>query len=98
MSDICRKVRRRSFTMIDNQPVNDPNLRYEDIGLLVYVLSKPDNWFIYKQDLINSHQNGRESVNGILKRLEAHGYLMVKEERDEKDVLHTSNIFLLTGI
>jgi len=84
MSDICRKVRRRSFTMIDNQPVNDPNLRYEDIGLLVYVLSKPDNWFIYKQDLINSHQNGRESVNGILKRLEAHGYLMVKEERDEK--------------
>lgn len=61
MADICRKVRRRSFTQIDNEPINDPNLKYEDIGLLTYVMSKPDNWTIYKNELISSHANGRKA-------------------------------------
>ena len=94
MADICRKVRRRSFTQIDNEPINDPNLKYEDLGLLLYVMSKPDNWVIYKNDLISSHQNGRESVNGILKRLETRGYLTVDQGRSEKGYFnHKQYIF-----
>lgn len=94
MADICRKVRRRSFTMIDNEPINDSNLKYEDIGLLVYVLSKPDNWTIYKNDLVSSHGNGRESVNSILKRLEEKGYLMIIQGRTGKGYFsHNQYIF-----
>jgi len=94
MADICRKVRRRSFTQIDNEPVNDQSLRYEDIGLLVYVLSKPDNWTIYKYELISSHSNGRESVAGILKRLEERGYLLVIKGRTGKGYFsHNQYIF-----
>ncbi|NLO38922.1 MAG: DnaD domain protein [Ruminiclostridium sp.] len=84
MADICRKVRRRSFTQIDNEPINNTKLRYEDIGLLAYVMSKPDNWTIYKADLVTSHANGRESVNSILKRLQEYGYLMVVKGRTGK--------------
>lgn len=84
MADICRKVRRRSFTQMDNEPINDPELKYEDIGLLLYVMSKPDNWTIYKNELISSHANGRESVNAILKRLEKKGYLLISQSRSEK--------------
>jgi len=94
MADICRKVRRRSFTQIDNEPINDPNLKYEDIGLLAYVMSKPDNWTIYKNELISSHANGRESVASILKRLEERGYLMVIQGRTEKGYFsHNQYIF-----
>lgn len=94
MADICRKVRRRSFTQIDNEPINDPNLKYEDIGLLTYVMSKPDNWTIYKNELISSHGNGRESVAGILKRLEERGYLMVIKGRTGKGCFsHNQYIF-----
>ena len=84
MSDIYRKKSEETLLMIDNQPVKRIRTwRYEDIGLLVYVLSKPDNWFIYKQDLINSHQErppGKKRQHRILKRLEAHGHLMVKKK------------------
>ncbi len=94
MADICRKVRRRSFTQIDNEPINDPNLKYEDIGLLTYVMSKPDNWTIYKNELISSHANGRESVASILKRLEERGYLMVIQGRTGKGYFsHNQYIF-----
>ncbi|MEA1961580.1 MAG: hypothetical protein U9N81_09985 [Bacillota bacterium] len=81
--DLIRHRRRRGYTLIDNQPLTDPNLKYEVIGLLVYVLSKPDNWIIYKKELIASHQNGREAVAGILKRLEAGGYLQVIPHRGD---------------
>lgn len=69
MADICRRIRRRTFTQIDNEPITDPDLRYEDIGLLTYVMSKPDDWIFYKNELVSSHANGRESVASILKRL-----------------------------
>lgn len=95
MADICRKVRRRSFTMLDNEPINDPHLRYEDIGLLAYVMSKPDGWTIYKHDLIDSHANGRESVNGILKRLEERGYLLIIKGRTGKGCF-THNQYIFT--
>ncbi|CFX16524.1 Uncharacterized [Syntrophomonas zehnderi OL-4] len=82
--DLIRRRKKRGYTIIDNQPINDSNLKYEDIGLLVYVLSKPDDWVIYKKELISSHQNGRESVAGILKRLEAQGYLQIISHRSTK--------------
>lgn len=70
-SDIFRRVKRRGFTQIDNEPINDPDLRFEDIGLLVYVMSKPDTWTIYKSNLESSHGNGRESIRSIFGRLQA---------------------------
>ncbi len=95
--DICRRVRRRAFTQIDNQPINDPDLRYEDIGLLTYVMSKPNDWVIYKTELITSHGNGRESVAGILKRLEAKGYLLIVRHRNSSGQF-TNNEYVFTDI
>lgn len=83
-SDIFRRVKRRGFTQIDNEPINDPDLRFEDIGLLVYVMSKPDTWTIYKSNLESSHGNGRESIRSIFGRLQAKGYLKILEHRDDK--------------
>lgn len=95
--DICRRVRRRAFTQIDNEPINDPDLKYEDIGLLLYVMSKPDDWVIYKNDLTTSHGNGRESVAGILKRLEAKGYLLIVRHRNSSGQF-TNNEYVFTDI
>src|SRR5690554_5751160 len=95
--DICRRVRRRAFTQIDNEPINDPDLRYEDIGLLTYVMSKPNDWVIYKTELITSHGNGRESVAGILKRLEAKGYLLIVRHRNSSGQF-TNNEYVFTDI
>ncbi|WP_054695542.1 DnaD domain protein [Syntrophomonas palmitatica] len=97
MADICRRIKRRSFTQIDNEPINDPDLKYEDIGLLAYVMSKPDDWVFYKNELINNHGNGRESVGGIFNRLEAKGYLLVIKRKNEKGQF-TNNEYIFTDV
>lgn len=95
--DIIRRRKRRGYTIVDNQPINNPDLKYEDIGLLVYILSKPDDWTIYKKELVSSHQNGRESVAGILSRLEANGYLQIIPQRSIKGRF-SHNLYIFTDI
>jgi hypothetical protein len=35
---------RRRFTRIDNTAIEDPRLSFRALGVLTYVLSKPDDW------------------------------------------------------
>lgn len=63
------------FTQISNSLVNDRHLSYQAVGLLSYLLSKPDYWYINTNDLVNSHSNGYSSVRSIISELVLHGYL-----------------------
>lgn len=95
--DLIRRRKRRGYTLIDNEPINNKSLRFEDIGLLTYVLSKPDDWVIYKSEIISSHANGRESVNAIFNRLEQNGYLL-KVERRKNNGQFSHNEYLFTDV
>lgn len=71
---IIRNKRSRNFTTIPNDIINDPALYWQDLGLVVFLLSKPDSWFI-RPDILAKEKNLR--INGIyeiLKRLRASGY------------------------
>jgi hypothetical protein len=39
-----QKEKRLRFTIISNMPIEDGRLSSESLGLLTYLLSKPDNW------------------------------------------------------
>jgi len=41
---IIRRKVNRNFTVVPNEPVNDTRLSFEALGLLTYLLSRPDNW------------------------------------------------------
>lgn len=90
---ISKRKRCSTFTIINNEPVNNPNLRYEDIGLLAFVLSNQDNRVINKKMLVSSHLNGMDSVDGILKRLIENGYLKMNKYRNPKGHFDTEYIF-----
>ena len=74
---ILRKTNKDRYTTIPMEIVKDERLSLKDIGLLVSMLSLPDNWefsengldLIYKNDGITSIRTG-------LKKLEECGYLV----------------------
>jgi hypothetical protein len=75
---IRREKRTKNFTVIDNDIINDPRLDWRDLGLLVYLLSKPDKWEICTAHLIKVRKSGRDAIYTSLKVLCDCGYASKK--------------------
>lgn len=71
---IVRSKRKNHFTVIDNDLINDDRLDWKELGLLVYLLSKPDNWEICPSHLMKQRKTGRDGIYAILKNLCDAGY------------------------
>jgi len=72
------------YTLIRNDLITDKTLSWEARGLLEYLLSKPDNWVVVKQDLINASPAGFKKITTILKELIAAGYIKRLQFRNKK--------------
>ncbi|MGB4498918.1 MAG: hypothetical protein WBI40_09470 [Methylococcaceae bacterium] len=72
---IIRTKRPTSFTVINNDLINDTRLDWRDLGLLTYLLSKPDNWEVSVAHLQKERKTGRYAIYESLKNLTAAGYV-----------------------
>lgn len=63
------------FVVIANATVCDSRLSWEARGLLVYLLSKPDDWRVRLGDLMAQGSAGERKVNRILAELKLNGYM-----------------------
>lgn len=71
---IRRVERRERFVVIDRTSVDDARLSYRTLGLLVYILSKPDDWRVHINHLASQHAEGREAVRTAMNELIELGY------------------------
>ena len=86
---ITRKKRSRNFTVIGNEVYARNNLSFQAMGLLSYLLSKPDNWSVNVNDLIKVTANtakktGKDGVYTILTELRERGYAEYTRHADGK--------------
>ena len=78
---IIRLPRRDRYAVISSACIEDKRLSWEARGLLIYLLSKKDNWQVKIKDLINQTKDclgvrsGRDKVYKVLKELRCAGYL-----------------------
>lgn len=63
------------FTIIPNAAIRDTRLSWKARGLLIYLLSMPDNWRTNTNQLMGAGTDGRDSIRAGLAELEAAGYL-----------------------
>ena len=63
-----------NFTRIQNTLLNDETISFKAKGLLVYLLSKPENWNVNIKRLTGSSLDGQCSTRAGLKELEQAGY------------------------
>lgn len=81
---IIRKSKRKRFTSLSNQLLQDRNLSFEVRGMLGYLLSKPDDWQCRMADI--EREGGIKSTarRTMMKAAEAAGYLTFERTRNAK--------------
>lgn len=78
---VRRSQRRRNYTICPNE-IFDAGLKPDAIGILVYLISRPDNWNVSLRMLSKHRQIGREKTQRIINDLIAAGYIKRKRVRD----------------
>lgn len=81
---ILRNSQKDKFTVVDNYALRDEKLSLKARGLLVSMLSLPDNWSFSENGLmVIFPKDGQTSIRSGLKELEQQGYLVRNRTRDE---------------
>lgn len=78
-----RVSKSKNFSVINNTVLNDERLTWKAKGIAAYLLSKPDDWKIIRENLINQSDDGEAAVRTALQELEECGYL-IRTRRQNK--------------
>lgn len=82
MSIIRVRFDQGGWCAIPNATLNDRRLRLDALGLLAWLLSKPDGWEVRPRALELEFLAGRDKIRGLLKNMEEAGYLRRSKFRD----------------
>lgn len=78
---IIRVQKNENFTIVSNAALRDNRLSLKARGLMVYMLSLPEDWDLSVKGLITCLNEGKDSINGALRELEKAGYLKREQSR-----------------
>ncbi|KKB24956.1 conserved phage C-terminal domain-containing protein [Staphylococcus carnosus] len=73
-----------NFVTVHKDFIHDFNISWKAKGILLYLLSRPDDWKIYETELKKHATDGRDSLRTEIKELEEAGYICRTRIRDEK--------------
>jgi len=76
------KNKQNPFVMVDKVWINNPNLSAKAKGILLYLLSKPDDWIVYESDITNHMRDGLKSIKAGIKELMDQHHLHRMKVRD----------------
>lgn len=84
---IIRAKREHNYTVINNKVFQRNQLSWQAMGMLSYLLSKPDDWSVVVNELIGvtkdtAKPTGNNGVYNILKELKEKGFVQVRKNGD----------------
>ena len=87
MMAIIRTKREHSYTVVSNKIYDKNQLSWQAMGLLGYLLTKPDSWQVMVAELVNVTKDtkkptGREGVYNIINELKEKGFISVRKNSD----------------
>ena len=86
---IIRSNLQENFAVLPNEMINDENLTSDALAVLVYLLSKPNDWQVRPTNLRNRFGWGKDKVYRILANLEQLGYMRRESARNEGQFAET---------
>ena len=81
---VYRTEKTRNFTIMSNHHLRNRELSFKAMGILSVMLSLPDDWIYTVRGLAKIAKDGVASIKAGLTELEAEGYLVRRQPRDEK--------------
>ena len=84
---IIRAKREHNYTVINNKVYDKNQLSWQAMGLLGYLLTKPDNWQVMVAELVNVTKDtkkptGNNGVYSIINELKEKGFISVRKNSD----------------
>ena len=83
MSIIRSARKERDFAILSNKLLQDSRLTMGALGVLVRILSRPDNWETNSETLAREFDCGRDAVRTCLKKLQECGYIKLHKFQDD---------------
>jgi DNA-directed RNA polymerase subunit E'/Rpb7 len=71
-----KKTGKSRYTPISNEIIQSKTLTIEERGVLIYLLSLPEDWVIYKKYIWKDINIGRDKFNRIWTNLVKYGYIV----------------------
>lgn len=80
------------FVMVRNSVARDDRLSFRARGVLIAVLSRPDDWSISAENLAREGQESVQTIYKCLRELEAAGYVKRRRVRNSAGQLRTETL------
>lgn len=80
---IIRIAKRNQYAIIATSVFNDTRLSWRSLGILCYLLSKPDDWSVNYRHLAAHRTEGETAVRTAMKELREAGYLVQRRVKGE---------------
>ena len=74
----------KNFTLMDNTCLKTPTLSMQAMGLFAYLMTLPNDWVVYKSELVNHFSNGRDAVYKAFNELIDNGFITFDEVKNDK--------------
>ena len=81
-----------NFVMVRNAVARDERLSFRARGVLVAILSRPDNWSISAENLAREGRESARVIYNVLKELEEAGYVKRRRVRNELGQVRTETL------
>ena len=65
------KIRRKGFTVISNDVLNNTALSWKAKGIFAYLWSQSDSWNFYEVEVLKHSTDGKASLKAGLKEIQA---------------------------
>lgn len=85
------KNRDNPYLIMNKTGINDKRLSLKAKGLLTYLLSKPDDWYVHTDEIVSNNLNGINSVWTAINELVKYGYMYKHRFRKEDGKYHSYN-------
>jgi hypothetical protein len=92
---IIRREHNGNFTVVPNGVLNDEALSYDAVGLLCYLLSKPNNWTLQIEQLRHRGGVGRDKVYKLIGQLCDAGYIVKQQARDPETAAFVAHEYVV---
>ena len=89
-----QKDKENPYVMINKQFVNDATLTMKAKGLLTFLLSLPDDWKVYEDEIVKHFKDGKASVRSAIKELISTGYIERERIRNSIGQLNGYNYYV----
>jgi len=80
---IVRVEKNKDYTSINNTSIQDTRLSWKAKAIHVFMLSKPDDWTFYNEEMQQWAKDGKDSFTAGLRELQKYGYIKKERRRVE---------------